>query len=1171
MRIDRLDLIAYGKFSGTSLDLSAGDRGLHVIHGPNEAGKSTTLRALGGWLFGFPPRLKDNFVHEYSKIRVGGVLRDEDGTTHHLIRRKSNTRSLRLGDDEADADEEFLRNRLLGGIDEPLYERTFQIDHSGLSAGGEAAMKAGGEFAKILFGSAIDLASLRAYQKSLEDEIDGLFKPTGQKPTINKAIKEIEEAGRAIEAASIRGADWQEKVEERDRLEALRRETEGKWRMVKVERDRTERVRLIRPELSRLLVVQSELAGLVDAPRLPTDFAERRSIAERAGLESATTLSIQTKQLDRLASEADLLPPPSPILADSQPIRELLDDLIRRESAAKSREAKIRERAEERATAERLKAQLSADSATRRLDHLQSPGKLKPRIVSLTQDGWVSLRDAEGATQAVDRVEKELAGLAEIAGEDQPPDPSGLARALIRARSLGDVQQARTQAVLELAKAERQAATWLAKLGNPAPDPFSAMALPIPSIEVLHEHRDTAKKATSTLESAQDARRTIEAELRNLNHAIELREASDDVPELHELVTARTSRDEIWAEIKAEHRAGGASRNELLVGFEVALALSDSLADRLRLAADFVAARDRDHTAKRELEESERENGIRFEAAMRSHHSAAQAWTALWKPSGVQPRSPSEMINWATDHNKLSEAAIEIATKRERLAEIDAACDREISSLNAELGPLGERCLLGESLMSAIERAEAAHVKAQAAHQNRRLAESTRLQMTASLREAKDRERQFWSHHQAWREAWMKAVEPLGLGVEATSEKALATLDEITEFDRATRRVEALDQEISELDRNDQRFLATLKRLAREHTPHRQDAPPNLAASALKSTLEAASGIEATRTALRASLAKVDAAIRQAEANAERSRLALEALAREAGAATLDELPEIERRASEKLAAEKEQRAIESRLHTIAPGISPEALLLEVEHFEGQDLDSSILNLAEEFERLDTERAELTKRVAAIGESIRLTEDFARQAKAATATADREHLMGALETNVDRLVHLKLSLAVLNGAIEEFRATNEGPVLTRAGEHFARLTLGEFSGLRTDLDDRNDLVVLGVRSLGASRLGVREMSDGTVDALYLAIKLASLEHHLRTRPPLPLILDDLLIQFDDDRAVAALECLAELSRRTQVLFFTHHDHLVGLARERFPEDLVHVHRLTRSSSSVNGS
>ena len=46
MKLLRLDLLTYGPFTDQSLSLDAGDCGLHVIFGPNEAGKSSALRAL---------------------------------------------------------------------------------------------------------------------------------------------------------------------------------------------------------------------------------------------------------------------------------------------------------------------------------------------------------------------------------------------------------------------------------------------------------------------------------------------------------------------------------------------------------------------------------------------------------------------------------------------------------------------------------------------------------------------------------------------------------------------------------------------------------------------------------------------------------------------------------------------------------------------------------------------------------------------------------------------------------------------------------------------------------------------------------------------------------------------------------------------------------------------
>jgi uncharacterized protein YhaN len=60
---------------------------------------------------------------------------------------------------------------------------------------------------------------------------------------------------------------------------------------------------------------------------------------------------------------------------------------------------------------------------------------------------------------------------------------------------------------------------------------------------------------------------------------------------------------------------------------------------------------------------------------------------------------------------------------------------------------------------------------------------------------------------------------------------------------------------------------------------------------------------------------------------------------------------------------------------------------------------------------------------------------------------------------------------------------------------------------------------------------------------------------------LPLVLDDILIHFDDDRASAALEALAQLAERSQILFFTHHARLRDLARKVVPQGQLHEHEL----------
>ncbi len=124
----------------------------------------------------------------------------------------------------------------------------------------------------------------------------------------------------------------------------------------------------------------------------------------------------------------------------------------------------------------------------------------------------------------------------------------------------------------------------------------------------------------------------------------------------------------------------------------------------------------------------------------------------------------------------------------------------------------------------------------------------------------------------------------------------------------------------------------------------------------------------------------------------------------------------------------------------------------------------------------------------------------------------------------------------------------QGPLLERAGSLFTRLTLGSFSGLKTGYSENDEPVLQGVRPNGGV-VNVAGMSEGSLDQLYLSLRLATLEKYLENNEPIPFIVDDILIRFDDDRAKAALGVLSDLSRKTQVLFFTHHMRMMELARE----------------------
>jgi uncharacterized protein YhaN len=87
------------------------------------------------------------------------------------------------------------------------------------------------------------------------------------------------------------------------------------------------------------------------------------------------------------------------------------------------------------------------------------------------------------------------------------------------------------------------------------------------------------------------------------------------------------------------------------------------------------------------------------------------------------------------------------------------------------------------------------------------------------------------------------------------------------------------------------------------------------------------------------------------------------------------------------------------------------------------------------------------------------------------------------------------------------------------------------------------------------------MSDGTRDQLFLSLRIATLEQHLLKGEPMPFIVDDILIGFDDNRTRVCLEILAELSVSTQVLLFTHHRRVLELADKLPTEAGLFTHEL----------
>ena len=157
------------------------------------------------------------------------------------------------------------------------------------------------------------------------------------------------------------------------------------------------------------------------------------------------------------------------------------------------------------------------------------------------------------------------------------------------------------------------------------------------------------------------------------------------------------------------------------------------------------------------------------------------------------------------------------------------------------------------------------------------------------------------------------------------------------------------------------------------------------------------------------------------------------------------------------------------------------------------------------------------------------------------AIGDAAELEAALTQKRDELAQKQAEYDAIALAMESLQSANTAlqnrfsPALSRrAGELFSRLTGGKYESV---LLDRTFSAQAGETGESVSH-DAQLLSLGTLDQLYLAVRLAICESVMPADDPPPIVLDDALVRFDDERCRAALELLLEESKSRQILLFT---------------------------------
>jgi uncharacterized protein YhaN len=1170
MKILDLRLTAFGCFTDASLDLSSGSEGMHVVYGPNEAGKSTALRALRSFFFGIPMRSDDDFLHQYSQMQIGATVRRSDGGELRATRRKRNRNALL--DDDGQEVEVALRDDFLGGLDEDLFVKQFGIDYEGLVQGGAELLKGGGAVGDSLFAAGLGGAGIQDVLNTLNQEMRELFLPTGQRPAINAAIAEHRAAKQTIQALELRSGDWKE---HKDRLEQAREELdEVDARLGDLERQRSRLDRLQRaiPLIARWRATVADLDGLRDAPVLPEDFGEERRslIQEREG----TVHDIEEAQADLTVIDTEVaeLSIPQGIIEAGATIRELHNQLSAHRKAAHDAISLRASHRHEVSDGTEVLKELRPEFEWEHVERLKLSEQQRVRIRDLGSERQSLYDRLSGAKEDLTELEGDLARRrSKLDGLEAQPDVQPLSLAINQAHRAGDPDADLAGAHHELERAQQDLRVKARQLPLWEGDPAELEALATPSRETVDKFRDERNALDADGVALTQREDALRRERADYSRALDELRLAGAVPTKDDLLQARERRDSGWGLVRRawleDHRDHDAIReyatdSPLHEAYESSVQEADDTADRLRREADRVAQQASLNASLLKAQRALDECSEARQALDQRREEWVFTWNATWEPVGVKPLTPAEMRDWLELHREIVDLGGDVRRQKQTVGNLKERVADHRTRLGEYMKALGE----GEpgqddTLSSTLDRAVALRDAIQEKIDERDQLEEDIPRIADDVDKGRHELEQAEHAVAIWQENWVDAIKMLGLRENATPSEANAVLTRLETLMGHAAEATSIERRLDGIERDTDKFRRDVTALVEQASPELMDTEPDRCMEQLYARLHAA---EQDAVALRQLEERRKGALKRigdAEQTERRVTARLQVMCEEAMCEDESGLSDAEERSNRKRSRQHSLEDTESQLLEQAGGGTLDDLHQEAEGIDPDTLSSQIAELTHETSTARERQGELRE---VIGREQRELEAMDGSSEAAAAAEDAAQLLARIGEGVERYVRLNVASMVLRREIDRYREENQAPILTSASTIFQRLTCGSFQSLTTDYSQGDDPVLIGVRPTG-QHVTVEGMSDGSRDQLYLALRLASLERYLDANESMPFIVDDILIKFDDERGRAALEALHDLSQRTQVIFFTHHDHLTRIAQEALDGNLT-LHRLKARSA-----
>lgn len=1167
MRVKRFDLTAFGPFTGRTLTFDSKEPGLHIIFGPNEAGKSSSLRALKALLYGFPQTTPDNFIHSYDQLLVGGALENSAGEMIFFQRRKK-----RVGDvidEEGNPLESSVLAPFILGLEAEIFETLYGIDHDTLVRGGEDILAQKGEVGKALFAAGAGISSLREVIEQLEKDGADLFKPSGKKPAINMAVKRFKELKKEARAASLSSKEWKVHQKALKAAEAERSALEKERTRQNRELHRLERLARAIPELATIKSRREQQEALGEVVPLPPGFAQRHEEVSREMREAGQQLQRDTDRLAKLEEKRKAISFNRDLIGRA----ELVDDFHQRlgeyRKGQKDKPERNGMRIALRRDAALLLGQVRPDLPLEAVETLR-PALARKRTIqklstlyeAITRQLALAEKLRRSADQELKEVEKSLAAMPDVS------EPQGLRRAVKLSQKAGDMdlQLDKSRSGNEMGKKECLAE--LKRLGFWSGDLAALMELSLPLAETVQQFESRYSQIADERRGLEKDRKKDEKELKKALAEIRKLAYAGEVPSEEELARTREKREQGWQLIRRQWVGGenmtGESRSydpdrSLPDAYEGYVGRADRIADRLRREADRVANAASFRARAEALREALTENEKERAALDKRAEELDQAWGRVWQPAGIEALSPKEMSGWLAGMDKLRFKVGDIFKKEQeihrdltRRRDLRQAVQKELDAMGetgtAEGETLAPVLILAEAVLERIAGRESDLEKLK---ERRKNAEKTSRQAEEELDDAREA-------LAGWQEQWQAALSGLGrkdavspLEAMDLMEALQSCFDRLKEADDLKKRIDGIDRDAAGLEKE---FRALLEEVA----PQMLALPLDQAILQLRTLLGHAQKNSTLYNKLSEELDALREEVAGAGKTLESAGVQMAELLRTAKCENTEELPAVIGRYARYQGLGEKISDTEATLAKIGAGMTIEELGEQAARIDADELPGRIASLERDIEeRINPAINDISQ---VIGEESTKLAAMDGSAHAAGIAEKMEQELAGIRRLSEQYVQVKLASRILQQEIERYREAHQDPVLKLASGYFRDLTLGSFSGLRTDVDDKGGPVLVGVRP-DDLRLTVDKMSSGTRDQLYLALRMATLAWRLETSEPMPFIVDDILINFDDDRSRATLAVLGDLSRKNQVILFTHHRQIVEQAKGIKAKGTIQIHEL----------